>query len=71
MKPDQTTITLLREILTIPAPLGVKDVIAGMILATWPEIALHTDADYWRRSEGGRKYYLEEDLPEPLEKSHA
>jgi len=42
-----------------------------MILATWPEIALHTDADYWRRSEGGRKYYLEEDLPEPLEKSHA
>jgi hypothetical protein len=66
MKPDQKTITLLREILAIPAPAGVKDIVAGMISATWPEVRVQADPDYWKRSEGGRKWFLEETLPEPL-----
>lgn len=65
-KPDEKTITLLREILAVPAPLGTKDTIATMISATWPEIEIRCDPDYWKRSEGGRKWFLEEPVPEPL-----
>lgn len=65
-KPDEKTILFLRELMTIPAPTGTKDVIAGMITALWPEVVLRADPDYWRRPEGGRKWYIEEEVPEPL-----
>ncbi len=66
MKPDTQTITLIREILAVPAPTGTKDTIAAIVSAAWPELKVEADPDYWKRPEGGRKWFVEEPLPEAV-----